>query len=361
MSNNIKYTIVFILCVSSTIMNVVSWTQSASSLKTPLALAALCFFSPFVHYFLRHMTTDLSEQERSFISWYIRLWYIILVLGIITLGLQISWYILVFNDTVALLTTLCSLLTIISIIIGIFLVISDIPLTSSMVVWWTHASMLIHQGHTHILPVYLPVYNHYLRYRMHNFTTPHRWTKESLLRRVLVMLISFSGYEFLTILILFIVFLRVVMLSIGIDLISLSIKQRLNTLFTKNIEELRWYLLGTVVYLGNYIISSPVSRPDWHTFVNRIKTPYTFLYPLTMPSLITQYIIGILAIGSIYFLVPGIREHRTYRWWLVLLGGRYLMMAIFFRHLPPLPGIREMVEGMLRLSPLLKKFFIHHN
>ena len=53
--------------------------------KTQLSLAAALFFSPLVQNMLNKNTRDISEQDRDFISGYIKFGYITILFGIITI------------------------------------------------------------------------------------------------------------------------------------------------------------------------------------------------------------------------------------------------------------------------------------
>jgi hypothetical protein len=47
--------------------------EKTDSNKMPLALAALMFFSPFIQYFLNRKSIPLSDEDREFISGYVKL------------------------------------------------------------------------------------------------------------------------------------------------------------------------------------------------------------------------------------------------------------------------------------------------
>jgi hypothetical protein len=86
---------------------------------------------------------------------------------------------------------------------------------------------------------YIPVYNIFLWYKEHNFTKPNPLVKESMIARLLFILIGIFTTPFFTSLVLIIIIIRVAALLGGIDIISPEVKKTLNNFFLKNPEELR--------------------------------------------------------------------------------------------------------------------------
>ena len=318
-------------------------TFSSEDNKTPLALAALMFFSPFVQYGLSHQTPSSSPDDHQFISWYITLGYLTLVLLIISVWLGVRNYltpyvVLEVGYSISMGILLFLLL------VGTICILADVPLHLHQQDAPTFFTI---QQKRSVLLYFLPLYNVYLRYHLHTFDQPNRWVKESLLRWTFFVVLCVSYHPILLGVLLMIIILRIATLMVGIDVLPLHVKQQINLIFTKNPEELRWYITGICRYglqaIGH--IFHPASiQTSLQSYVDEEKEKYSRLYPLSQyPSLWAEYILGCLLIGWLIWWINPDKTLFTYYLPLVLLGGRYLIMVIFRQHLPRLPLAREII------------------
>jgi hypothetical protein len=195
-----------------------------------------------------------------------------------------------------------------------------------------------------ILLKYLPFYNIYLWYKNHNFEKPNRWIKESLILWTIFTLIACFGSSIWSSIFLMLIIIRVASLMSDIDILSIKNKQRINKLFLKNPEELRWYVVGFLSYLGKAIIHIfiPLQPYNLSYEIQKYKEQYSHILTLKNNNyLILEYSIWILlTIWIFYFILPDFTT-RIYYVWFWLLVFRYSIMAIQLKHLPHLPIAKE--------------------
>jgi len=311
--------------------------------KTQLSLAAALFFSPLVKYILNKNTWNITKADESFIRGYITLGYITLFLGVVVLTSSILHYALVlhiFNS----IYTISIFLLLVVLIVSVVSILSDVRL-----IQWDNLSLptqTIEGNKKNILLTYLPIYNTYLWYRLHNFEQPNRWIKESIFLRILFFLISITGIVRWTVIVLLLIIIRVASLASDIDILDISIKRNFNKLFTKNPEEIRWYVVGFLSYLIQSIVH--LVRPSTHysldTEIDTAKESYSRIIDIKKNrSLIGEYILWFGIIGWIIYLISPDFTVRTYYAWFWLLLLRYITMAIQLKHLPHFPIAREII------------------
>lgn len=317
--------------------------KTDSNTKTQLSLAAALFFSPLVANMLKKNTRDLSEKEREFIRGYIKFGYLTLLFGAIVIASGVTNYL--FALKILDVTYTVSIFILVGLLlIGIVSILSDINLLK----WrdYTIQTYTIEWNKKNIIFKYLPIYNIYLRYQAHNFDKPNWRVKESIMLRTIFSLVSMTGNVAISSVLLLLIVLRVAAIMSDIDFISIHIKQKLNTLFFKNPEELRWYVTGFVAFMAKSFVHMFTSLPPYslEDEIHKAKDVYNHIMDISWhTSLIIEYIlwilltIGLVYISNIDFTV------RTYYAGFWLLLGRYLIMAIQLKHLPHLPVAREIV------------------
>ncbi len=321
--------------------------------KTQLSLAAALFFSPLVQNILQKNNRDISDSDKAFIRGYIKFGYITLLFGLITVTAGILNYLFV-TKLLSVTYTVSIFILITLLIISVVSILSDI----SLMKWtgWTTEEYTIEGNKKDILLKYLPIYNIHLWYNIHSFENPNRWIKESLLRRIIFMIGCMSGNIMICTTILIIIILRVASLMSDIDVFTITIKQRLNILFTKNPEELRWYITWLITYLGK-TIGRLFFNGDEYTLSGDIakeKEVYSRIIDIHNNTLlIIEYILGIGIIILLSYLLKPDFTVWTYYVWLGLISTRYLIMAIQLKHLPHLPIARE----LLLLGKAIGSFF----
>ena len=323
--------------------------------KTQLSLAAALFFSPLVQNMLKNNTRDITDKERDFIRGYIKFGYISLLFGIITI---VSW---VMNYLFAL--NMLNVIYTVSIFILIFLlVISVVSILSdiSLLKWGDHnlETYTVDGNKKDIILTYLPLYNIYLWYKTHSFEKPNWRIKESLLLRTVFLFVSMLWNILISSVVLILIILRIAALMSDIDFLNISTKQRLNTLFAKNPEELRWYITWCVIYSVKSCVNIFKKLPPYTLWEEIIKEKEVYSHIIDTQgnmNIITEYIIWIvLMIGLVYFIHPDFTV-RTYYAGFLLLILRYLVMAIQLKHLPHLPIAREILLLVKWIGSLFKK------
>lgn len=310
---------------------------------TMMALAALMFFSPFIAHTIRTQTPSLADEDKSFIGGYCTLWYITLFLLLLSTVLGVTSYLYTYASLGVAYTVVMWILLLL-LLIGSVCVIAGVPLHLDT---WAPVFFAPIQEKKSAILYFLPFYNIWMRYHLHSFQTPNRWLKESLLRWTFFLVLCVSNHPVLLSILLIIITLRAATLFVGIDVLPLKVKDQINHIFTKNPEELRGYISGTIVYGARSfakIFHTPAQTPSLQTSIDEEKELYSRLYPLKWyPLLWIEYLIGgALLTASIVWLAP-VKDVFTYYLPLLILGGRYLIMIVVWQHLPRLPLAREVL------------------
>lgn len=130
-----------------------------------MSLAALMFFSPFVHYILRKESTPLNAQEKDFVRGYIKLGYINLILLVITIASGVANY-FIDNAILQVAYAICIGLVLIVLLVGTICILSDV----SLMIQKNFSITFYEVGDKKALLLkFLPLYNVYIRYKLHNF------------------------------------------------------------------------------------------------------------------------------------------------------------------------------------------------
>lgn len=148
-----------------------------------LSLGAVFFLAPYVRYFVRRTSLPLSVQDINFILSYTKLGWLnicllltVFVAGGVSYVMQYDWLWILYHILVIVL--------IISLICGAFFVCANTQLTqwNSNSKLWQVNHALNHNDQREVLLSFLPIYNVYLWYHIHQFASPPLILKESLVR-----------------------------------------------------------------------------------------------------------------------------------------------------------------------------------
>ena len=310
---------------------------------TMMALAALMFFSPLIARNLRNHTPSLSDEDKAFIGGYCTLWYITLFLLLLSTALGISSYVYSYAALGVGYAVAMGILLLL-LLVGSLCILANVPLHLDVTTPLFFAPI---QEKKSAILYFLPFYNIWMRYHLHSFQSPNRWLKESLLRWTFFLVLCVSNHPVLLTILLIIITLRVATLVVGIDVIPLHVKDQINHLFSKNPEELRWYVTGTVVYGARSfakIFHAPTESTSLQMSIDQEKELYSRLYPLKgYPLLWIEYLIGGALLTAIILWLAPEKVLLTYYLPLALLWGRYLIMILVRQHLPRLPLAREVL------------------
>ncbi len=274
--------------------------QENNQNKVFLSLSAIMFFAPLVKNLLEHSHLTLNAEDKKFIEWYCKLGYFIIFALFIAI---INWFIGFFMNSAVLerVNIALTVWIIATIITGALMIFSDKHILESDE---KLEFKEIQKGDSNIFMAFLPFYNFFLRYKLHSFEKPFRWLKESLLRRTLFIIISlifpYWGFD---IAILLLIIIRIATLLGGIDLINDSIKELLNNLFTTNIEELRAYIKGPILFIIDKMRKN-LETEKLSDYIQSIKKDFWAIYAIkNNRQLYTEYVILVLCIGRNIFII----------------------------------------------------------
>jgi len=311
-----------------------------STNKNQLALASIMFFSPLVKYIIKKDNLELNEEEKNFLKWYIQFWYFSIAFLIITIALWVSNYI--FDQDL-----LYSWYSVSLIILIIILLIGTIgALTNSKIITNTHTEQVnqdyeIRENSKNIIFSYLPLYNIFIWYQIHEFNKPNILIKESIISRTIFILLCFTSNVFLISLFLILIITRITSLCTGIDFISNRTKRLINNLFYKNPEEIRWYITWTISFLLNKIFRW--SKEKIIYFINMQKEKYSPIYNVKeIWRIRIEYIIWLLLL-IFYLYSQNLYINSLTYIALAVIFARYIIMIFYRKHLPSLPVIRDIL------------------
>ena len=323
--------------------------------KTQLSLAAALFFSPLVQYMLKTNNRDITEKDKIFIRGYIKFGYLTLLFWGIVIAAGSMKYLFPW-ELLRIVYIVSIFLLLLLLVIGVVGILADISLLKWGNTKENHTT--IEGNKKDIILTYLPLYNIYLWYKTHTFNKPNWRIKESILAWILFGIACLLGNIFVASSILILIILRIAALMSDIDILNITFKQKLNTLFTKNPEELRWYITGFICFFAKSLYNI-VTKIQYFTLEQEVaqeKERYSRIISMQGNiSLILEYILWILlTIGLVYLTNLDFTVRTYYAWWLLLVG-RYLIMAIQLKHLPHLPIARELVLLGTTLGSIFRK------
>lgn len=319
--------------------------------KIQLGLSAVMFFAPLVQNILRSPTLELSEEDTLFVQWYVRYGYVTIVMLLLSIWGTIAYY---FSPIELLywIHTFCIFVLFILLVAGTIGVVANFHVLQFGSTHQIHPQRVQEQSST-IIPAFAPLYNIYLRYKLHTFDTPFWWAKESILWWWCFTLISIIfASPLLSSFIFIVMVLRLATLTYGMDYFSASMRQELQNLFRVNPEEIRAYILAAI-NRAYALINKNTVQETYTELVEKHKATYMKLVTIQQQkeySVRAEWIVGLL-IGTLIVystIVSG--------WlWLgvlvgVLLVWRYGVMAYFWKHIPHLPLAKEIVDASIWIA-----------
>ena len=266
------------------------------------AIAGMMFFAPFVKKRIKS-NSSLSEEEKSFIWWYIQIWFVNLVFfGIVLVATLINLFLA--NWILLWIAEIWSVIIFVISVFSTFTCVNDLP------AWGENE--LIKQNIPNkwqLLKSYIPVLNFILWFRQENYNVPYRRLKESVFFRTLFIfgtLLFGNSFGFR---VLIAIAIRVFLLLVNVDIIPLSSKKIINSIFLCNPWEISSYIFAPIV--------SKVKKSDYRTLLQAKKLWYMQWQKLWI-WIIVQYIL----FWGILFLL--------YRWIDISLENIVLFIAIIF-------------------------------
>ena len=278
-------------------------TNIISSEAKLSAIAGVMFFAPFVK---NRIKTDssFSEEERNFISWYLQIWFINLVflaIVLIAAWLNLLWI----NWILSRIIIIWSFAVFIISVFSIFACANELPM------WGENEPIMQEIQHKwQILKVYTPIINFILRFRQENYNMPYRWMKESILLRTFFIFWTLLLWNSFGMWVLIIIAVRVILLLLNVDIVPLSMKKTINSLFLCNPWEIFAYIFAPIV--------SKIKKSDYETILQARKEWYMQWQNFWI-WIIIQYA---LFIGILFLL---------YRWINISRGNTILFIAMVLR------------------------------
>ena len=261
--------------------DIISWEAKLS------AIAGVMFFAPFVKN--RIKSEEFSEDEISFIYGYVQVWFLNLIFLVIVLIAAIT-------STFEASRILTWIITIWSFAIYIISAFSAFACANDLSMRGPNES--VNQNIQHkwlLLKSYTPIMNFILRFRQENYNMPYRRLKESILLRTFFIFWTLLLWNSFWMWFLIIISVRVVLLLINIDIVPLSMKKTINSLFSCNPWEIFAYFFAPIV--------SKIKKIDYETILQTQKQWYAQWQNFWI-WIIIQYI---LFIGIIFLLYRTIR------------------------------------------------------
>lgn len=248
------------------------------------AIAWVMFFSPFIKNKLKY--EEFSENEKIFIDGYVKIWLLNITLLFIVL---LTTIVNVFetNQIFNWIINICSFAIYIISVFSIFAWVNGLSMR------WPDES--IHQIIQHkwsILKAYTPIFNFILWYRQENYTTPYRWLKESILLRSFFIFGTLLLWNSFGVWVLIVIAIRIILLMWNIDIIPISIKKAINSLFLCNPWEMFAYIFTPLVV--------KLKKLDYDTVLQARKQWYAQWQNFWI-WIMVQYIIFILMIYLLYY------------------------------------------------------------
>ena len=303
--------------------------KNTYSNKTELSLSALMFFSPLIQNQMKKRS-DINENDKNFIKWFIKIWYLNIFMLILSIWLQIIFY-----------------LTNISLIQNIGFVITII-LAISLVIWSIYAisnkelikinksenEKISQKDKISFIINYIPLYNIHLRYKKHNFNEPDMILKESILVWGMVSIFLLVSNEIITWFLVILIVIRIITLINGINLWEKT-QKLLDNLFKKNPEESRWYIIWTIVTIFN--------QKSLQENIETSKNNFKLILKIEHKQILLEYII--LFIMGLYMIYYGyINQNISLIISTIFILMRYLVMIVKWKHVPHLPIIKEITN-----------------
>lgn len=204
------------------------------------AIVGMMFLAPLIKRNIK-FDTDFSEEEKDFIMWYVQVWFVNLVFLIIVLVaclMNLYWVYPILPRIV----TIGSFIIYIITVFSLFACVNGLPMRRP----WEKIIVNV-QNKWQLLKAYIPVMNFIYWFRQESYNMPYRWLKESILLRTIFIFWTLLLWNFFWIWVIWVIIVRVLLLMINVDIVSLSMKKAINLTFLCNPWEIAAYLFAPIV------------------------------------------------------------------------------------------------------------------
>ena len=293
------------------------------------AIAAVMFFSPFVKN--RLQSDSITQEEKSFISWYLKVWFInLFFLAIVLIAGWINFF--TFNRFLSRVVTIGSMAVYIISVFSIFACANGLPMRSD------NESIITEvQDKWLILKSYIPLANFIVWFQKPDYDKSYRWLKESVLWRTLFIFGTLLFWKTFGIWVLIVMLIRVILLLFNIDIIPVGIKRAINSGFSCNPSEFFAYLFAPII--------SKIKRYDYEKILEARKSEYAQWQTFWM-WILCQYALFLAIMFVLYYWVD-ISMDNTILFiamllWIIRIIAFYLCKGVFLR-IPILSEITSLV------------------
>ncbi len=317
-----------------------------------LSFASIFWFAPVIHFFINIKNFNIKNQsDIDFIKHYILIWY----LNIIYIFLMLVSYILFIFTNKIIFHYIANYWIIIFFIIFAREIISVfnkkkiLEQKISDLIFFKTNNLNIND----IIKLFLPWSNFYFSLKW----LKSLYLKESILLRSLVII----SYLFLPIWIsktlFFIIIFRIIILFLGYDFISLETSKKLDKLFDQNIEEIRWYFVGIILFVIHNIklfLKNDNNKLNYeetfNTYTNYCKKLYSQYYTFEKKELIVEYLIFIiLIINLLYQVIHNYSFFDIYWIFIIIILVSKYILQVKLRKLTLIPIIHEFVHYTFKI------------
>jgi len=248
------------------------------------AIVGMMFFAPFIKNNVDN-DPDFTQEEKDFITSYVNVWYANLVLLVIVLTttlINMFWI----HPILSWIITIGSFAIYIITIFSLFACVNNLTMRKD---GETLTANIQHKWQ--LLKAYIPIVNFVFWFRQENYNMPYRWLKESILLRSIFIFWTLLLWNYFWIWVASVIVVRIGLLMMNIDIIPLSLKKAINSLFSRNPWEISAYIFAPIVSKLNHV--------DYETVLQARKQSYAQWQNFWVGILI-QYVAFIAILYFIY-------------------------------------------------------------
>lgn len=309
---------------------------NSTNQRNEFAFSAIMFFAPFIKNNLK-TNKSLSDEDKIFVNWFIKLWY----LNILLLWISIIFWILQIRTNNIILQKISMWFLI---LLAISLCVWTILVALNKNINPKNAEEISDKNKLEILLSFIPLYNIYIWYENHQFQWDNSIIKSSILLRTLFTLSSiFAWNTYINVAILWLIIFKITYTISGINF-GEKREEHINNAFQKNPEEIRGYLSWTIKSLFN---------KNWlKNNITEQKNIYEFIFKIDNSQIICEYIL--LCLTCILWIYVWITKNISFLIiWDFMILIRYWIMALKWKHLPHLPIFKE-ITNLFFKSKIIK-------
>jgi len=282
------------------------------------AIVGMMFFAPFIKNNVDN-DVDFTQEEKDFIISYVNVWYanlVLLIIVLLTTLMNMVWI----HPILSRVITIGSLAIYIITIFSLFACVNNLTMRKSDETLKTNI-----QHKWQLLKVYTPIINFILWFRQENYNMPYRWLKESILLWSIFIFGTLLLWNYFWIWVVSVIVVRVGLLMMNIDIIPLSMKKAINSLFSCNPWEISAYIFAPIVSKIKHVEYETVlearkqSYAQWQSFWIGILLQYAafiailyFIYRNTIDISRIQIVLGVAAVLWLVRVIIFFRYKKTF-------------------------------------------------